>query len=164
LPHTASLTRAWARSSTVGHPIPTSRHAAWWSGLCTTVLTSVELMLALGFALPRNSRASAVAQPYDSCYLFSLSRRPTPTPSSMSSLLNRLMPSSRSSDLVIRGVVLFLDGLDVVSMHTVVRAVRGVVRAIRVSPESQGPRLCISTSYLDDAVELPTSTLIAVST
>jgi hypothetical protein len=82
----------------------------------------------------------------------------------MSSLLNRLMPSSRSSDLVIRGVVLFLDGIDVVSMHTVVRAVRGVVRAIRVSPESQGPRLCISTSYLDNVVELPTSTLIAVST
>jgi hypothetical protein len=128
------------------------------------VLTSVELVLALGFALPRNSRASTVAQPYDSFYLFSLSHQPTPTPSSMSSLLNRLMPSSHSSDLVIRGMVLFLDGIDVVSMHTVVRAVCGVVRAIRVSSESQGPCLCISTSYLDDTVELPTSMLIAVST
>jgi hypothetical protein len=43
------------------------------------------------------------------------------------------MPSSRSFDLVFLGVVLILDQIDVVNMHTVVRDVRDVVRAIRVS-------------------------------
>jgi hypothetical protein len=43
------------------------------------------------------------------------------------------MPSSRSFDLVYLGVVLFLDQIDVMSMHTVVRDIRDVVHAIRVS-------------------------------
>jgi hypothetical protein len=51
----------------------------------------------------------------------------------MSSYLNRLMTSSCSFDFVYLGVVLFLDQIDIVSMHTVVCDVHDVVRAIRVS-------------------------------
>jgi hypothetical protein len=51
----------------------------------------------------------------------------------MSPMLNRLMPSSRSFDLVFLGMVLILDQIDVINMHTVVRDVHDVVRAIRVS-------------------------------
>jgi hypothetical protein len=51
----------------------------------------------------------------------------------MSSFLNCLIPHSRAFDLVFRGVVLFLDQIDVVSMHTVACDVRDVVRAFRVS-------------------------------
>jgi hypothetical protein len=103
------------------------------SGRCTTVLTSVELVLYLGFALRRNSRAPAIAQPYDSFYLILLSCRLTPTLNSMSPLLNRLMPSSCGFNLAFLGVVLILDQIDIVNMHTVVRDIRDVIRAIRVS-------------------------------
>jgi hypothetical protein len=55
----------------------------------------------------------------------------------MSSALTRLMPHSRAFDIVLRGVVLFLDQIDMVSMHTVARDVRDIVRAFRVSFGSQ---------------------------
>jgi hypothetical protein len=43
------------------------------------------------------------------------------------------MPSSHSFDLVFLGVVLILDQIDVVNMHTVVHDICDVVHAIRVS-------------------------------
>jgi hypothetical protein len=55
----------------------------------------------------------------------------------MPSLLNRLLPDSRSCDLAFRVVVLFLDQIDVVNMHTVACDVRDVVRAFRVSCTSR---------------------------
>jgi hypothetical protein len=53
------------------------------------------------------------------------------------SLLNRLLPDTRSCDIVIRVVVLLLDQIDVMNMHTVARNVRDVVRAFRVSCASR---------------------------
>jgi hypothetical protein len=129
----------WSLNAAKNHlvtPVQTSRQAARSSGRRTTVLPSVELTFSRGFALPRNSRAPAVAQPYDSCYLLSFCRRLTPTPNTMS-LLNRLLPDTRSCNIAIRVVVLLLDQIDVVNMHTVARDVRDVVRAFRVSNASR---------------------------
>jgi hypothetical protein len=117
-------------------PVRMSRQAARQSGRRTTVLSSVELAFSCGFALPRNSRAPAVAQPYDSCYLLSFCRHLTPMPNTMS-LLNRLLPNTRSCDIAIWVMVLLLDQIDVVNMHTVARDVRDMVSAFRVSRASR---------------------------